>query len=30
MVYFYGKDKLRDKALKAIDDTEFYPAKKKD
>ncbi len=30
MVYFYGKNDLRKKALKAIDDTAFYPARGKE
>ena len=27
MVYFYAKNKLRDKAVKAISETIFYPNK---
>ena len=30
MVYFYGKKDLRKKALKAIDDTVFYPKKEEE
>ena len=30
MVYLYAKNKLRDKAVKAINETSFYPNKGKD
>ena len=30
MVYFYEKNDLRDKAIKAINETTFYPNKGKD